>query len=237
MADKSDEELPIPPLKLVSMNGPAAAMERIGHYMRNTAIAAATASAIGAAGGAVAGDAVQDVFRDKFNYHPDALNNFEPEGQGGREGREGEISGGILGQAKKRTRELLRGAQEAVEETAIMQKYREAVRELQEIKKIMLETGDMVAFWAPFILAFLALTILTYKIIRAYIRVSELTDPILAENMKRLADSMNMFISEVNQIRINPPPSGIQEAAMNELQEKLRRMEVSARKAGVKLPE
>ncbi|MFH0820415.1 MAG: hypothetical protein V1908_01435 [Candidatus Peregrinibacteria bacterium] len=161
------------------------------------------AVAVGIFSGAVVGNAVENEYHELTGYShnppsqvepaptPEEENEEETPKQEGRKSESLQKARDTLTDAKKTAQKAIK---DAAEHTQVMQKYREVRRELDRWKEI----GDKTAYWLPFLMVFLAATLLANKLIRSWERLFEPVDPVVAANLRTLESTANALVARAN---------------------------------------
>ncbi|MBI5422028.1 hypothetical protein HZA44_02755 [Candidatus Peregrinibacteria bacterium] len=196
---------PIERVELEKVNG---LRRRLKELLKQAAVIGGISLASGGAVGTVS----QSKYRDWMGYHPDQTEMAKPdapkEAPKVQEEKEAE---GYLEKAKKSLAAAKKIVGEKIsdltESSETVQQYRQTRKELAEIKKKFLEVGDKTAFWLPFILTFLASTLLANKIVQVKKLLSERVDPVVERNMTVIESKLNELVDRVNAMQSKPSAS------------------------------
>ena len=172
---------------------------------------AAVAAGISIGAGHVAGDYVQGEYRESTGYDPDQTVEVEkapPVKADYRSPEKKDAPEGWLEKAKREAKERLDKAKNwAKEETTeesekieIVREYKETVRELKELKRKVLKTGDKIAYCLPFLLTFLAAIKLTLLTLSARQRIRQFIDPERLKKLDATEAKVNEMIERINHL-------------------------------------
>lgn len=211
---ESKSSHPIEKVELEKVNG---LRRRLKELLRRAAVI----GGIGLASGGVAGEMGQSKYRDWMDYDPDRVEVAKADQPKEMpKNQEAKVEEGYLEKAKKTLASAKKIVGEKIsdltESSETVQQYRQTRKELAEIKKKFLEVGDKTAFWLPFILTFLASTLLANKILQVKKSLSERVDPVVERNMAAIESKLNELVDRVNAMQTAP-------ASSIEAQEKLAR--------------
>ncbi len=197
----SEKLEPIEPLRLRAVNS-------IREKVKSTLTRLSLLTVLGGVVGGVVGDQAQDFYRDKTGYNPSAITALEnpesteeiPSGRPKKDSEEvvswRERAQRALENAKKWTGKK---AESLAEKSELFQEAKAAQMELRQAYNNLLEFGDKTAFWLPFLMTFLATTMLTNKLIKVKKDLFEDTDPIVAKNLEAIERKINELIDRANQ--------------------------------------
>ncbi|MBN2096611.1 hypothetical protein JW752_04435 [Candidatus Peregrinibacteria bacterium] len=191
-------------------------IERVNGFRRRVKSVLKRLGVVGGAGivaGGLSGQAVQEWYRDLVDYHPDEAVHEQVLTLEEMEAMQGEVPEEVrkpqnwkerakrtYGKAKEWSKKKI---DSALEKSKLVNKYRETQKELKEAYQNLLEAGDKAAFWFPFLLMFLAASLLTNKIIKVKKDWLEPVDPMVEANMEKLEEKLNELVDRFNEQ--NPP--------------------------------
>jgi len=226
LAESTDKIDGIQPLKIKAINGFRARFEQI---FKKWAV-------LGVAGG-IAGFAVgktaQTGYRDWTGYNPDEVKQEEISGNDEQKEEEKKEAEGLMGKALQKLQAAKDWATDKVSDNVITRQ----IEELKEIYKKMLEAGDKIAFWLPFLFTFLATVILMNKAIKLKKNMTERVDPVVESNMQLMEKKINELIVTVNQIsRQNFVSTEQQMEVMSQMKNLLRELEANQLAAKKEVP-
>lgn len=202
---ESKSSHPIEKVELEKVNG---LRRRLKELLRHVAVI----GGIGLASGGVAGEVGQSKYRNWMDYDPDRVEVAKADQpEGALKPQEAKGEEGYLKKAKKTLASAKKIVGEKIsdltEGSETIQQYRQARQELAEVKKKFLEMGDKTAFWLPFILTFLASTLLANKILQVKKSLFEPVDPVVERNMAVIESKLNELVDRMNAMQTAPAPS------------------------------
>ncbi len=189
-----DISQPLEQIKLQEANG-------VRRAIRRALAPLIPAAAIGGLLGAVAGNRMEAQYHEwmDIGHAPSGeIIDVEPaeeeETESSEDGRLSRRSG-LLSRAKKTLGEAKKAAKETAENLA---KDTETYKKIDAELKRWKELGDKTAFWLPFLMVFLAATILANKIIRDLEALGQSVDPAVAANFRALESTANALVARAN---------------------------------------
>jgi len=188
-AESTNRPEEIEPLKIEAINGVRATVKSV--LSRQIPIII-VAGAVGVGVGGIA----QDKYRDFTGYDPDKMQDEEIDED--EKQKEEDKPEGLMAKALQKLKDAKDWTADKISQTAIVKKYKESVQELKDMYQKMLEIGDKVAFWLPFLLTFLATIILANKAIKIKKSLTERADPVVERNMQAMEKKLNELIKRVN---------------------------------------
>lgn len=215
---------PIDPLRLKEVNR---IRDRIAAALGKAAIVVA----VSAGAGAGTGSYVQDKYREITDYSPEETAETEESGPQqqpsaqeekkeppkdekwwDRKKREAKEK---IGKLKKKVNEE---TGKKVETLPAIREYHETVRELRELKRKALETGDKIAFWLPFILTFLAAIKLARLLMAANQSIRKLIDPERSKKLDATEKKINEMIERLNALSAKQADAALPAGTKQELE-------------------
>lgn len=104
-----------------------------------------------------------------------------------------------------------------IDELPVIREYKQAVREMNELKQIILEKGDQIAYWAPFLIMFLVTIKLARLTISAHRGIKDFLDPERSKKLDAVESKVNEMIERLNTLsehgRAGMPPNYKEEIA------------------------
>lgn len=190
-AENTDRPQEIGSLRIETINGVRATVKSaLGRQIPVLLVAGAV--------GIGAGGIAQDKYRDFTGYDPNKVQEEEINEDERQEEEDKEKPKGLAAKALQKLKDAKDWTADKISQTAIVKKYKESVQELKDMYQKMLEMGDKVAFWLPFLLTFLATVILANKAIGIKKSLTERADPVVERNMQAMEKKLNELIERVN---------------------------------------
>lgn len=187
----------INPLKIEAVNGFRA---KIKNIFTNAGVSVL----IGGLTGSVAGSVIQHKYRDWTSYNPNEQKQGEIiDKDREQKNEEDEEAGNLLAKARQKLQKAREWSVDKINQTAIVSEYKDTVQELKDMYRKLLEAGDKISFWLPFLITFLTTIILANKIIKLKKSLTEKVDPAVERNMRLMEAKINELIERANQNSIS----------------------------------
>lgn len=191
--DEGSNEKPkrVEPVELAPMTGVGAYREQVKTKLRRAVPLVVLATGAGLASGKIA----QNKYRDVTGFDPDEpieeassdLDNDESDEPEDDLDDEDEGRRGYVEKMRRGGKKLLRRAKEAASDNVVTRTYHDIENQWKAFKRFILETGDAIAFWVPFVTVALAFYWISRKIQAAYLRRFHPHDPVIVRNFEALA--------------------------------------------------
>ncbi|MFH0837765.1 MAG: hypothetical protein V1880_00680 [Patescibacteria group bacterium] len=204
---RKSKEVPIKPLDLKRVN-------RVRDRVAKVLGGAAIIGSVSAGAGHGAGKYVQSGYREATGYSPAQAEQIEtklpkltnklpapatketPKNETWFERKRRE--------AKEELEKVKRWANdeagEKMENLPVVKEYKEAVRQMQELKQKALEAGDEIAYWFPFLLMFLACVKLARITIAVNRGIKNFIDPERSKKLDAVEKKTNEMIAKLNSL-------------------------------------
>ena len=161
--------------------------------------------------GHVAGKYTQGEYRERTGYRPETPLQTEKKPTEKEEQKEPEKkvipeNETWIEKAKREAEEKLEEAKrwarkeinEGPEKIEVIKEYQETVRQMRELKQKILETGDNIAYWLPFLIMFLATVKMARVAMTANKKIRDFIDPERMKKFDEIEQKTNEIIARVN---------------------------------------